>query len=102
MKKQNIDDEYVLNLVYDFVLNSDITDNERKIGYKAKLDLEHKRYVFFVLNKLVVSFQREAVTNGNLSKKASEFYSQINDLLVNNKPIGTNLGSFVIQSSYLD
>lgn len=102
MKKEKVDDEYVLNLVYDFVLSPGITERERKIGLLAKNDLENKKYVIFVLNKIVASLMQEAVRNKSLSPEADNFYNTINDLLIKNKPFGTNLSSMLIQNSYLD
>lgn len=103
MKKDQItDNEEVLNLIYDFILETDISERERKIGYMAKADLEHKKYLVFVLNKICASLQQEAVRNRGLSKKADIFYKKINDLLVKNKPFGTNVGSFMMQVGYLD
>jgi len=101
-KKEIVDDDYVLNLVYDFVLNPKITERERKIGLMAKADLERKKYVIFVLNKTVVSLMQEAIRNKSLSPEADKFYNIVNDLLTKNKPFGTNLGSFLIQNGYLD
>ncbi|MCG0791668.1 hypothetical protein IMAU10566_02005 [Lactiplantibacillus plantarum] len=74
----------------------------RKIGLMAKADLEHHRYSIAVLNKLVVSFQMEALRNKGLSKAASNFYDQIYPILVAAKPMGTNLGYIGMHSTYLD
>jgi len=103
MMNKSIDDtEYTLNLLYDFILEKDISERERKIGYMAKNDLEHKKYLVFVLNKTCVSLQKEAIRDKTLSKKAEKLYIEMKNLLIKNKPFGTNLGSLVIQVGYLD
>lgn len=103
MKDNSIDDtEYTLDLLYDFILEPDISERERKIGYLAKTDLEHKKYLAFVLNKTCASLQQEAIKNRSLSKKANIFYKEIMTMLIKNKPFGTNLGSLIMQVGYLN
>ncbi len=46
--KAEIDDQTILSNLYDFVLNPDISDRERKIGLMAKADLEKKRYMMLL------------------------------------------------------
>lgn len=55
--KHQVDEQALLSQLVDFVLDTSLTDRERKIGLMAKADLEHHRYSIAVLNKLVVSFQ---------------------------------------------
>ncbi|AYE60238.1 bacteriocin immunity protein [Lactiplantibacillus plantarum] len=100
--KHQVDEQALLSQLVDFVLDPSLTDRERKIGLMAKADLEHHRYSIAVLNKLVVSFQMEALRNKGLSKAASNFYDQIYLILVAAKPMGTNLGYIGMHSTYLD
>ncbi|MDV0430932.1 bacteriocin immunity protein [Lactiplantibacillus sp. DA1] len=100
--KHQVDEQALLSQLYDFVLEVSITDRERKIGLMAKADLERNRYSIAVLNKLVVSFQMEALRNKGLSPAASKFYDQMYSILIAAKPIGTNLGYIGLHSTYLD
>ncbi|GBF00689.1 hypothetical protein LPPLD21_00190 [Lactiplantibacillus paraplantarum] len=100
--KHQVDEQALLSQLYDFVLEVSITDRERKIGLMAKADLERNRYSIAVLNKLVVSFQMEALRNKGLSPAASKFYDQMYPILIAAKPIGTNLGYIGMHSTYLD
>ncbi|MFU0836473.1 MAG: Gar-IM [Lactiplantibacillus plantarum] len=100
--KHQVDEQALLSQLVDFVLDPNLTDRELKIGLMAKADLEHHRYSIAVLNKLVVSFQMEALRNKGLSKAASNFYDQIYPILVAAKPMGTNLGYIGMHSTYLD
>lgn len=100
--KHQVDEQALLSQLYDFVLEVSITDRERKIGLMAKADLERNRYSIAVLNKLVVSFQMEALRSKGLSPVASKFYDQMYPILIAAKPIGTNLGYIGMHSTYLD
>ena len=97
-----LDEAELLSNIYDFVLDESITERERRIGLLAKADLEAKRYPVAVLNKIVVSFQMEALNKKGLSPVASKFYDQIEPLLVAVKPFGTNIGFVGMHCSYLD
>lgn len=50
MTKEDKGLDELLEIVYDFVLNPDLSDDERKIGLLAKADLERGRYQIAVLN----------------------------------------------------
>ena len=99
--KAEIDDQTILSNLYDFVLNPDISDRERKIGLMAKADLEKKRYDVAVVNQVIVSLQQEAMKNG-LTPIASKFYDDLEPILIKIKPFGTNLGNMLTPNSYLD
>ena len=101
-RKKGIDRLELLNLLFDFILDTGITDRERKIGLMAKDDLEKKKYTFAVLNKLIVSFQIEAMKNKGLSVQASKFYHKIYPMFIASKPFGLNLGYIGLHSTYLD
>ncbi|MDE3316242.1 Gar-IM [Lacticaseibacillus zeae] len=99
--KKPDDKEKVLSAYYDFVLDPNITDRERKIGLLAKGDIERGRYFVAVLNQTLISFQREAMRTG-LTKDASKFYDFLEPILNRNVPFGTNRGAYGTLSGYLD
>ncbi|MCH4172313.1 MAG: bacteriocin immunity protein [Lactobacillus sp.] len=99
--KERITDQDILDLFYDYVLDPTISDRERKIGLMAKADLEKGRYNVAIVNKVLVSLQKEAMKTG-LTPAASQFYDVLEPILIKIKPIGTNLGSLLLQNSYLD
>ncbi|KRN99404.1 bacteriocin immunity protein [Companilactobacillus kimchiensis] len=102
MAEENKKQEDLLELMYDFVLNPNISTNERKIGLLAKTDLEKGRYQIAVLNQIVSSFQMLAVANKGLTPESGAFYKKIYAFLVKNKSFGTNIGYVGAQASYLD
>lgn len=87
--------------MYNFVLDPQISERERKIGLMAKTDLERNRYTVAVVNKVIISLQLEAMKNG-LTPAASDFYHVLEPILNKIAPIGTNRGSILFHSSYLD
>ncbi|KAE9557465.1 MULTISPECIES: bacteriocin immunity protein [Companilactobacillus] len=99
--KNEKEEEILLSELYDFVLNPNISDDERKIGLMAKADLEKGRYTVAVLNQIIVSFQQLDLKNKGLTPDASHFYDVVNPILIKMKPIGTNLGYIGFNSSYL-
>lgn len=101
MTKEDKGLDELLEIVYDFVLNPDLSDDERKIGLLAKADLERGRYQIAVLNQIIASFQILAVEKKGLSSEADKFYKKIYALLIKDKPIGTNIGYMGINGSYL-
>lgn len=100
-KKMTLIEEDLLNEVYDYCLNPNLTERERKIGLMAKQDLEKKRYAAAVVNKFMSSLQLEAINKG-LTKDASDFYRHLSQVMNQIMPIGTNRGSAFLNSSYLD
>lgn len=93
--------EEMLNKLYDFVLDPDIKERERKIGLMAKADMEKGRYNVAVLHQTLVSLQRESMRFG-LSRDAGKFYDDFQVLYDQNLPFGTNRGALGTLSSYLD
>lgn len=91
----------MLNKLYDFVLDPDIKDRERKIGLMAKADMEKGRYNVAVLQQTLVSLQRESMQFG-LSRDAGKFYDDFQNIFDRNVPFGTNRGAIGTLSSYLD
>jgi len=75
MAEENKKQEDLLELMYDFVLNPNISTNERKIGLLAKTDLEKGRYQIAVLNQIVSSFQMLAVANKGLTPESGALQS---------------------------
>ncbi|WP_420806350.1 bacteriocin immunity protein [Liquorilactobacillus capillatus] len=100
-KKSKIENQEILSKMYDFVLNPDISERERKIGLMAKKDLEKNRYTVAVVNKVMVSLQREAMTK-RLTPAAAAFYHELEPILNKIAPIGTNRGWIMFHNSYLD
>lgn len=101
-QERKIKNEDILNIIYDFVLDPNITERERKVGLMAKADLENGKYPVAVLNRIVASFNLEAVKQKSLSHDAEEFYTKMHSILVKIMPIGTNLGVITAQRGYLD
>jgi len=99
--KEKLDDQDLIEKVYDYVLDPAISKREREIGLLAKNDLEKGRYSIAVLNQIVASLQQEAVTSKGLSENASKFYHVMSELLVKTAPFGTNLGTMPFHQSYL-
>ena len=95
------EEQKFIELLYDFVLNPDITDRERKIGLMAKKDTEKGKYILAVINKVSSSLQQESLKNG-LSSNASSFYKQLSPIITKLAPIGLNRGSMLVNNSYLD
>lgn len=91
----------ILSMLYDFVLDPNIKNRERKIGLMAKADIEKGRYNVAVLNQTLISLQREAMSTG-LSHDASKLYDNFQVILNENVPFGTNRGAMATMSSYLD
>lgn len=102
MSNKNEEEQVLLSELYDFVLNPNISDDERKIGLLAKTDLEKGRYTVAVLNQIIVSFQQLDLRNKGLTPDASHFYDVVNPILIKMKPIGTNLGYIGFNNSYLN
>ncbi|GAJ27099.1 hypothetical protein JCM15457_2061 [Liquorilactobacillus sucicola DSM 21376 = JCM 15457] len=101
MFKKKIEDEEILSKMYDFILDTAISERERKIGMMAKKDLERGKYTVAVVNKFSISLQREAMKNG-LTPTASDFYHVLESILNEIAPFGTNRGSSLSQNSYLN
>lgn len=99
--KSKITDEAILNKLYDFVLDQETTERERKIGLLAKTDLEKKRYVVAVVNETMASLQQESMRNG-LTPSAQTLYHELDDIMNKIAPIGTNRAAVGFQSRYLD
>ena len=59
-KKMTLIEDGLLDQVFDYCLNANLTERERKIGLMAKQDLEKKRYAVAVVNKFMSSLQLEA------------------------------------------
>ncbi|KRK12844.1 hypothetical protein FD51_GL002434 [Lacticaseibacillus zeae DSM 20178 = KCTC 3804] len=93
--------EDMLNKLYDFVLDPDIKDHERKFGLMAKADMEKGRYNVAVLQQTLISLQRESMQFG-LSRDAGKLYDDFQALYDQNLPFGTNRGALGTLSSYLD
>ena len=91
----------ILSMLYDFVLDPNIKNRERKIGLMAKADMDKGRYNVAVLNQTLISLQREAMSTG-LSHDASKLYDNFQVILNENVPFGTNRGAMATMSSYLD
>ena len=100
-KKMTLIEDGLLDQVFDYCLNPNLTERERKIGLMAKQDLEKKRYAAAVVNKFMSSLQLEAMHTG-LTKDASDFYKHLSQVMNQIMPIGTNRGSTFLNSSYLD
>lgn len=100
-KKKEINVQDIISLLCDFILDTSITDRERRIAIMAKADLEANKYPVAILNKVIVSFQMEAMKSG-LSTSASKLYDKIYPVLITSKPFGTNLGYIGMHSTYLD
>ena len=100
-KKMTLIEDCLLDQVFDYCLNPNLTERERKIGLMAKQDLEKKRYAAAVVNKFMSSLQLEAMRTG-LTKDASDFYKHLSQVMNQIMPIGTNRGSAFLNSSYLD
>lgn len=100
-KKKEINVQDIISLLCDFILDTSITDRERRIAIMAKADLEANKYPIAILNKVIVSFQMEAMKSG-LSTSASKLYDKIYPVLIASKPFGTNLGYIGMHSTYLD
>lgn len=98
MKKE---EQYFIELLYDFVLNPNITDRERKIGLMAKNEAESRKYILAVINRVSSSLQQEAIKNG-LSNDAFYFYKQLDSIITTLAPIGLNRSSILFNNSYLD
>ena len=90
----------MLNKLYDFVLDPDIKDRERRIELMAKADMEKGRYNVAVLHQTLVSLQRESMRFG-LSRNVGKFYDDFQVLYDRNLPFGTNCGVLETLISYL-
>lgn len=99
--KKSSEELHLLNAIYDFILDTTISEKERKIGTLAKIDLENGAYLPAVLNKLSVSFQKEAIQS-KLSPSASNLYKEIQQLQDKVTPLGTNRGTILFTQGYLD
>ncbi|MFC4651755.1 bacteriocin immunity protein [Lactococcus nasutitermitis] len=92
--------DLIINL-YELALPSSISERERKIVMLAKSDIDRKKYLVAIVNKLQVSLQKESMANG-LTPAVSEFYKQLGTLLDKIAPLGTNRGSILLTQGYLD
>lgn len=89
------------NNLYNFVLDSNITDRERKIGLIAKKDFEKGKYSLSVINKTSSSLQQEALKNG-LSDEVSAAYKTLIPIITKLSPIGLNRGNMMLNQNYLN
>lgn len=87
-KQLNADEQKFLSEIYNFILDPELTDRERKIGTLAKKDIKKGNNISDIANRLTVSFQHEASKNG-LTKDAFAFDKAIQNLTVKFAPIGT-------------
>ncbi|MCT0016838.1 bacteriocin immunity protein, partial [Lactococcus lactis subsp. lactis] len=60
----------------------------RKIVQLGRKDLEKKVYSLSVANKMVATFQREAISS-KLSEDTSALYKSLKDYISKNMPLGT-------------
>jgi hypothetical protein len=97
-----VSDADILALITDYVQESTLTDRERTIGQMAKAELEKKHYSVRVVQRVLVSLQREAIRERSLTPVADTFYHQLSDMLLKIAPIGTNQGAWTAQLGYLD
>lgn len=81
-------DQEFLEILYNYALNPNIKDRERKIVQLGRKELENKVYSLSVANRMVASFQREAISS-RLSKDTSVLYNSLKDYIIKNIPLGT-------------
>lgn len=81
-------DQEFLEILYNYALNPNIKDRERKIVQLGRKELENKVYSLSVANRMVASFQREAISS-RLSKDTSVLYNSLKDYISKNIPLGT-------------
>jgi hypothetical protein len=97
-----ISDDDILAKVVDYVQEPTLTDRERKIGVMAKAELEKKHYSVAVIQRVMASLQHEAMRTQSLTLVANTFYHDLDGILHDIAPIGTNFAAMTIQGGYLD